>query len=133
MLFPVWNIQVDRAIRVAVANQPRLMRELLVETMTDQPDIEVVAEIEDESEISRMIDELPLEFLIVTLQPSGIRASHCETFLRRHPDMKILALASDGNSFIFYTASVAIHKKVLEGSEQGILATLRNNRRVPEI
>lgn len=123
----------DRAIRVAVANQPRLMRELLVETMTDQPDIEVVAEIEDESEISRMIDEFTPEFLIVTLQPAGIRASHCEAYLRRHPDIKILALASDGNSFIFYSASVEIHTKVLEGSEEGILAVLRSNRRIPQI
>jgi chemotaxis response regulator CheB len=124
---------VDRAIRVAVANQPRLMRELLVETMTDQLDIEVVAEIVDESEISRMIDELTPEFLIVTLQPSGIRASHCQAYLRRHPDMKILALASDGNSFIFYSASVEIHTDVLEGSEAGILAALRSNRRIPTI
>jgi chemotaxis response regulator CheB len=124
---------VDRAIRVAVANQPRLMRELLVETMTDQPDIEVVAEIEDESAISRMIDELTPEFLILTLQPSGIRASHCEAYLRSHPYMKILALASDGNSFTFYSASLEIHTKMLIGSEEGLLDALRSNRRVPEI
>jgi DNA-binding NarL/FixJ family response regulator len=121
---------VDSAIRVAVANQPRLMRDVVVSTMSDQPDIKVVAEIEDESQISSVIDQTTPDFLIVTLQPTGIRASDCEALLRRHPDMKVLALAQDGNSFIFYSASLEIHTKVLEGSEDGILAALRANTRV---
>ena len=41
-----------RAIRVAVANQPRLMRELMVMTLEDEKDVEVVAEIIDETAIS---------------------------------------------------------------------------------
>ncbi len=35
-------------IRVVVANQPRLMRELVLETILEQPDIEIVAEIQNE-------------------------------------------------------------------------------------
>jgi hypothetical protein len=40
-------------ICVVVANQPRLMRELVLETILDQPDIEIVAEIQNEAEIVR--------------------------------------------------------------------------------
>ena len=40
-------------IRVVVANRPRLMRELVLETIIDQPDIEIVAEIQNEDEIAQ--------------------------------------------------------------------------------
>jgi hypothetical protein len=36
---------IAQPIRVVVANQPRLMRELVLETILEQPDIEIVAEI----------------------------------------------------------------------------------------
>ncbi len=38
-------------IRVVVANRPRLMRELVLEAIIEQPDIEIVAEIKNENEI----------------------------------------------------------------------------------
>jgi hypothetical protein len=39
----------EKTIRVLVANRPRLMRELIVATFADQPDIEIVGEIESAS------------------------------------------------------------------------------------
>ena len=39
-----------RTIRVLVANRPRLMRELIVATFADQPDIEIVGEVENDEE-----------------------------------------------------------------------------------
>ena len=43
-----------RKIRVLVANRPRLMRELVLATIADQPDIEVVGETQNESEDRRI-------------------------------------------------------------------------------
>jgi hypothetical protein len=40
-----------KAIRVLVANRPRLMRETILSTFADQPDIEIVGEVDDDSEI----------------------------------------------------------------------------------
>jgi len=45
----------QKAIRVLVANRPRLMRELILTTFADQPDIEIVGEVGDESEISESV------------------------------------------------------------------------------
>jgi hypothetical protein len=45
--------------------------------------------------------------------------------LRRYPEMKILALAPERNSSIFYWASFDIHSSQVEASEQGLLSTLR--------
>jgi DNA-binding NarL/FixJ family response regulator len=118
---------VSPSIRVAVANRPRLMRELMVSTMADQPDIEVVAEIQDESEIFRVVEQTVPEFLIIALDSPSQRPSLCDALLRQFPKMKILALASDGDWSIFYWASFDIHASSLENSENGILQALRSN------
>ncbi|HXQ33319.1 MAG TPA: hypothetical protein VN843_04790, partial [Anaerolineales bacterium] len=64
---PRWGGCVDTArvrkrpsmkpIRVLVANRPRLIRELVMATIADQPDIEIVGEIQQESEIESAVDK----------------------------------------------------------------------------
>lgn len=114
-----------RPIRVVVANRPRLMRELLLSTITEQPDIEIVAEIQDEAEIPKVVDATGPDFLIVALGESDQLPAAYDALLRRHPQMKILAVAPDRNSSVFYWASFDIHAKTVEASEAGILGTLR--------
>jgi DNA-binding NarL/FixJ family response regulator len=121
---------VAKAIRVAVANQPRLMRELMVMTLGDEEGVEVVAEIIDETEISRTIEETRPEFLIVSLDSARFGAEAREATLRRHPDMKILALASDGNSFAVFSALDGIRTLIHEGSEEEILRVMRGHSQV---
>ena len=82
-------------IRVVVANQPRLVRELVLETIIEQPDIEFVAEIRNEEEILHAVDGTHPDFLIIALDESGRRPSRCDTLLLRYPKMKILALAPE--------------------------------------
>ena len=43
--------QAMKPIRVLVANRPRLMRELMVATISEQPDIEIVGEVQDDAEL----------------------------------------------------------------------------------
>jgi DNA-binding NarL/FixJ family response regulator len=116
-----------RAIRVAVANRPRLMRELVAATFADQSDIEVVAQIQDESEILRIVEETIPEFLIIALESPDHRPELCDSLLRRHPGLKILALSADGSSTVFYSALLEIRAIPLETSEAGILNALRSN------
>ena len=114
------------SIRVVVANQPRLMRELVLEAIIEQPDIEVVGEIKDEDEIVDAVERMHPEFLIIALDESSQRPPLCNTLLRRYPEMKILALAPERNCSIFYWASFDIHEAPVEASEVGILNTLRS-------
>jgi chemotaxis response regulator CheB len=44
-------------IKVLVANRPRLMRELVLATISEQPDIEIVGEVTDIAEIERVVAE----------------------------------------------------------------------------
>jgi chemotaxis response regulator CheB len=112
-------------IRVVVANRPRLMRELVVETISEQPDIEILAEIQDEDKIVDAVEEKHPDFLIIALNESDQRPPLCDILLRRYPEMKILALAPERNSSIFYWGSFDIHETSVEASEAGILSALR--------
>jgi DNA-binding NarL/FixJ family response regulator len=112
-------------IRVVVANRPRLMRELVLEAIAEQPDIEILAEIQNQSDIARIVDETHPDFLIIALDNSNERPVICDPLLRRFPEMKIIALAPERNSCMFFWASFKIQSSSVEASETGILSTLR--------
>jgi DNA-binding NarL/FixJ family response regulator len=61
----------EKTIRVLVANRPRLMRELVLTTFADQPDIEIVGEVTHDSEIPASIEQTKPDFLVITLDGAG--------------------------------------------------------------
>ncbi len=121
---------VAQAIRVAVANQPRMMREVLAMSLASEEDVEVVAQISDEAEISRVIEETTPEFLIVSLDSRRFGPSAREDVLQRHPEIQIMAVASDGNSFTLFSASDGIRSMTYKGPEAEILNVMRSNSRI---
>lgn len=112
-------------IRVLIANRPRLMRELVLATISDQPDIEVTGEIKNDSDIARVVEESRPDFVIVALDRPDSHNALCEDLLLRYPTMRILALAPERNSSMFFWAVVNIRSKGIESSEDGILNVLR--------
>lgn len=112
-------------IKVLVANQPRLMRELVLETISDHPEIEVMGEIQDDSKIAEVVEELQPDCVVIGLDQSDTRPGLCDLLLERHPHLKILALAAERNSSIFYWATLSIRSNRVETSERGILDALR--------
>ncbi len=115
-------------IRVLVANRPRLMRELVVATIADQPDIEIAGVLEDESAILKTVEEVHPDFLIITLDRSETRPLICDILLTRFPQVYILALAPDRDSTMFYWATQNIRSSRVENSEEGILSILRDRK-----
>ena len=118
--------------RVLVANRPRLMRELLMSTISDQPDIEIVGEIEEESEIARAVDRTRPDFLIVALERQDRLPTFCQSILESHPQVKIIAIAPDRNSTVFYWASLRVQSNQIEASESGVLNALRGKTQAAE-
>lgn len=112
-------------IRVVVANRQRLMRELIVASISDQPDIQVVREIEDESRVGETIDETSPDFLIVTLDRNSGLPEFCQVLLQKRPQMKIIAIAPDRNMTVFYWASLQVKSNEIEATETGVLNALR--------
>ena len=118
-----------RNVRVLVANRPRLIRELVLATIADQPDIEVVGEVKDEADLLPTVEEQRPDFLILALDSPQSRPPVCDMLLSKFPHMKILALAPEENSSVFYWASLDIHSFDVESSENGILEILRGGSR----
>ena len=112
--------------RVLVANQPRLMRDLVVETISGQPDIEIVGEVHDDSMILALVEQTRPDCLIIELRGSDDRPGICDVLLERYPQMRILALAPDRNSSIYFWASLDIHANRVEASEEGVLQAVRS-------
>jgi chemotaxis response regulator CheB len=113
---------------VLIANQPRLMRDLVVATVSGQPDIDVVDVLDDEALIQERIEQKHPDFLIIGLDRSDARPPLCDALLDRFPHLCILALAADRNSTIFYWASLNIRANRIENSEEGILNALRGRK-----
>ncbi len=112
-------------IRVLVANQPRLMRELVLATITEQPDIEVVGEVSNGAEVERLVAESKPDFVIITLDEADKRPVICDEILALRPETKVLALAPERNSSLFFWSVVDIRSARVESSEEGILGALR--------
>lgn len=115
-------------IKVLVANRPRLMRELVMATISDQPDIEVVGVLENETSILEVVEQSQPEFLIIALDHSDERPHICDVLLDRFPRMRILALDAARDSSISYWVSLDIRSSRIENSEDGILKTLRGHQ-----
>lgn len=118
-----------KSVRVLVANRPRLMRELILATISDQPDIEIVGEIQDhdqdERQIESVVSRTQPDFLIVELEKANRLPERCHTVLQNHPSLRIIAIDPDRNNTMFYWASLNIQHNQIEASEQGVLDALR--------
>lgn len=117
----------DRQIRVLVANRPKLMREVIIETLSDEPDIAIVGEVAEEAEIPQQIEQTRPDVLFIALNDELERPPVCESILRAHPGLSIIAIAERGNHMMFYWASFSIHASVLDASGEAILNAMRGN------
>jgi len=115
----------NRAIRILVANQPRLMRELIVASFTDQPDMEIVGQVDDDSEIPSEVAKNVPDLVVITMDESGKRPALCDSILHKHPEVRIIAVAFQKNRSVFYWATFNIHSSEIESSEEGILNAVR--------
>jgi len=115
----------EKAIRVLVANRLRLMRELILTTFADQPDIEIVGEVGEESDISESVKRTLPNFVVIALDHPGRRPAICDELLREHPEVRVIAVAPEKNFVVYYWASLNIHSNDIEASEEGILSVMR--------
>jgi chemotaxis response regulator CheB len=117
----------EKSIRVLVANHPRLMREIVLTTFADQPDVEIVGEVENESEIAESVKKTLPNFVVIALDQPGRRPPICDELLREHPEVRVIAVAPAKNYIVYYWASFEIHSNNIEASEEGMLNAMRRN------
>ncbi len=116
-----------KRVRVLVANQPRLMRELVVSTLADQSDIELVGEVEHPEQIVRTVEQVRPDVLILAMDKEAKFEPLCGFLLAQFPGMRILTLAPEQNRACLHWASVDIRSTPFESSEAGILGAMRQS------
>jgi DNA-binding NarL/FixJ family response regulator len=114
-----------KLIRVLVGNHPRLMRELILSTISEQPDIEIVGEIREESDIEHLVEQTHPDFLIVDLNGNNQVPASCRQILGKHPNLKILAIPSGRNTRVCYSLTLEVRASKVEASESNLLKLLR--------
>jgi AmiR/NasT family two-component response regulator len=117
---------VDKAVRILVANRPRLIRELLLATLGDQNWVEVVGEVSEAAEIPSHVVRTAPDLIVIDAEEPLKRPRICDVLLHDHPGLRIIAVAPQRNYGACYWASVDIHCADVEASEEGILAAVRN-------
>jgi AmiR/NasT family two-component response regulator len=100
---------------------------MVLATIADEPDIEVVGETETDTQITELVERTKPDFLIIGLEQPEARPGICGFLLGRYPQMKILAVSAEEHQSVFYWAFVDIRSRAVETSEQGLLRTLKNS------
>ena len=111
----------ERVTRVLVANRPKLMREVILAALADQPGIEIVGEVSNEAEILERVHATLPHFLVIALDETDQRPAICDRVLREHPEVRIIAVASRKDRTLYFWASFDIHCADIESSKAGIL------------
>ena len=114
-----------KALRILVANRPKLMRELLLATLSEQTWIEVVGEVAENSDLYACVDKTAPDLLVIDAEEPGKRPHICDALLRQHPQLRIIAVAAQENYSVCYWASFDIHSDDVEASEEGFLSAVR--------
>jgi chemotaxis response regulator CheB len=113
-------------VRVLVANRPRLLRELLLSTLSEQAGINIVGEAQNEKDVPTLVAETKPDFLLIGLDEPRKRPALCDLLLKKFPALRIIAVAPNTNVGIFYWATFEIHSSTMEASEEALLELMRN-------
>ena len=96
----------NKPIRILVANRPKVMREALLDLLSDQSWIEVIGEVSNDADIPDFVDRTVPDLLVMAVDEPGKRPSLCDALLREHPELRIIAVAPHQDYSVFYWASV---------------------------
>lgn len=116
----------ETSVRVLVANRPRLLRELVLSTLSEQDGISIVGQADNEKDVPSLVAETKPDFLLIALDESRKRPALCDMLLRKFPALRIIAVAPNRNIGVFYWTSLEIHSSTMEASEEALLEVIRS-------
>jgi DNA-binding NarL/FixJ family response regulator len=88
-------------IRILLVDMPRMLREIVSETVSNQPDMRVVAERAEHSSMPSAASESGAQVVIVGSDGPDVEDG-CERFALQRPDVGVLALSADGRQTVLY-------------------------------
>jgi DNA-binding NarL/FixJ family response regulator len=122
----------DGKVRVVVATRPRLMREMMLAMLAEEPRIEVVGETDREEQVPELVAARRPDFLLMAAAgESGKRPALCDLLLKEYPGLRIIAVAAASNVSVYYWASLEIHARTMEGSGEALLEAMKGRAAAP--
>jgi chemotaxis response regulator CheB len=122
----------EPSVRVLVASRPRLLRELVMSTLSEQAGISVVGETENDQEVASLVEQTRPDFLLIALDETRGRPVPCDELLQAFPSLRIIAVAPNKNVGAFYWATIEIHSMEMEASEEALLSVMRKSAARPK-
>ncbi|MGB7438851.1 MAG: hypothetical protein WBR26_10580 [Candidatus Acidiferrum sp.] len=92
-------------IRVLIANSTRVWRDMLYDTIREEPDIEVVGDVSEESAIVPATERTNPDCVIVPLDLPGAALSICTQIFSRRPQVRIVAIGEGSDVVEIYWMS----------------------------
>ena len=72
----------NKPIRILVANRPKVMREALLDLLSERSWIEVIGEVSNDADIPDFVDRRVPDLLVMAVDEPGKRPSLCDVLLR---------------------------------------------------
>ena len=82
---------------IVLANEPRMMRDLLQRALDGTPGLIVVDQATDLNRLGELFQQVQLDWLVVTLSADGQIGREAQLYFRRIPTLSLLALSADGS------------------------------------
>lgn len=112
--------------RIILANQPRLLREMLSRVFAATPSLQVVGEVDNFVGLAELLTQVKAHWLIVTLDSEGqspLRVSNAGTGL---PTTSLMAISADGRQVEVQTAMAdgGVHQYILYDVSLAVLLAI---------
>jgi DNA-binding NarL/FixJ family response regulator len=114
-------------IRVLIGCPARLVRDLLYEAISKEPDIEVVGEVLEESQILPAMELTAPDCLILPLEPQRGRPRICQDVFTKDPRIRIVAIAEGLDTSSLYWLAGGIRCAFMTPSIEGLLEAVRSH------
>ncbi len=92
-------------IRVLIANSTRIWRDVLYNTIRQQPDVEVVGDVSDEHAIVAAVERTNPDCVIVPLELPAAAMPICTQILSKRPSARIIAIGEGSDIVEIYWLS----------------------------
>jgi DNA-binding NarL/FixJ family response regulator len=113
-------------IRVLIANSTRIWRDMLYDTIREEPDIEVVGDVSEANAIVPATERTNPDCLIVPLDEPGAAMPICTEILAKRPHVRIVAIGEGTDVVEIYWMSEEgdIRRTYTTASREAILRAL---------
>ena len=110
-------------IRIVLGAMPSMLREIICEVFSGQPDMSIVSEPSSDNDLATAISEFRADLVILELVNDSLSRTG-ERLLRSHPRLKSLGISRDGRTAAIYQM-IPARTQVGEVSPEGLRGAVR--------